>query len=80
MNRQFPRPISVCTWSLQNDLVSLAQVLETIGSNHIHLAIAAIMGEAGSAFREAIVQSNWSVTSTMTGFPQEDYSTLQTIR
>jgi sugar phosphate isomerase/epimerase len=41
----------------------------------LHLAVS-----AAADYRDAIVENDWTVTSTMVGFPQEDYSTLESIR
>ncbi len=68
-------PIGICSWSLRNELAEVYGVLEETGLSRIHLGIDAL-----DEFRDAIVQNNWIVTSTMIGFPQEDYSTLESIR
>ncbi len=68
-------PIGICSWSLRNDLAEVSLVLEETGLSHIHLGIDAL-GE----FRDAIAQNSWIVTCTMIGFPQEDYSSLESIR
>ncbi len=45
------------------------------GVSHLHLEAIVL-----DAFREAIAQSGWTISCTMVGFPQEDYSTLDRIR
>lgn len=67
--------IAICTWSLNNNLDDISQTLEETGLSHLHLDVVALDG-----FREAIAKNRWIVTSTMIGFPQEDYSTLDSIR
>ena len=69
------QPVGICSWSLRNDLSEVFQSMEETGLSQIHLGIVALDG-----FGEAIVQNNWTVTGTMIGFPQEDYSTLDSIR
>ncbi len=69
------QPIGICTWSLHNDLNQVSQTLKEAGLSHIHLDIAVL-----EAFRNSISENNWTVSSTMVGFPQEDYSTLESIR
>ena len=68
-------PIGICSWSLRNELAEVSTVLEETGLSHIHLGIDAL-----DEFREPIVINNWTVSCTMIGFPQEDYSTLDSIR
>ena len=68
-------PIGICSWSLQNDVDLVTETLKATGLSHLHLAVS-----AASAFGDAIAQYGWGVTSTMVGFPQEDYSSLDSIR
>jgi len=68
-------PIGICSWSLRNDLAEVSKVLEETGLSHIHLGIDTL-----DEFREAIAKNSWIVTCTMIGFPQEDYSTPDSIR
>ena len=67
--------IGICTWSLGNHLDEVSQTLEATGLSHLHLDITAL-----DPFREAIAANGWTITSTMLAFPQEDYSTLESIR
>ncbi|MDZ8120050.1 sugar phosphate isomerase/epimerase family protein [Pontiella agarivorans] len=69
------KSIGLCTWSLKNNAALVFQTLEDAGLSCLHLDISALDG-----FREGIQQRNITVTSTMVGFPQEDYSTLESIR
>ncbi len=68
-------PVGICSWSLGNDLDQVFQALEQNGLSHLHLAVDAI-----DLFRNAIAENNWTVSCTMLSFPQEDYSTLESIR
>jgi len=67
--------IGICSWSLNNDLNEVSQTLAEAGISHLHLEAVAL-----DEFREAIAQNGWSISCTMVGFPQEDYSTLESIR
>ncbi|MCK4563695.1 MAG: sugar phosphate isomerase/epimerase [Verrucomicrobia bacterium] len=67
--------IGICSWSLNNDLSLVQQTMLDADVSHLHLEVAAI-----DAFREAIAQNGWTISCTMVGFPQEDYSTLDHIR
>ncbi|MCF7817523.1 MAG: sugar phosphate isomerase/epimerase [Kiritimatiellales bacterium] len=73
--KQPANPIGICTWSLDNDPDRVFHTLEATGLSHIHLGIFAI-----DMFKAAIERGRVRVSATMVGFPQEDYSTLATIR
>lgn len=68
-------PIGICSWSLSNDLSLIQQTMHETGVTHLHLEAAVY-----AVFREAIEQNNWTVSCMMLGFPQEDYSSLESIR
>ena len=68
-------PLGICSWSLLNNPFEIFQTLEETGLTHLHLELV-----AAELFREAIAENNWTVSCTMLAFPQEDYSTLETIR
>ena len=50
------------------------------GISHIHLALAPVFSPAGKAYLDDIKRQGWQLTATMIGFPQEDYSTLESIK
>lgn len=66
---------ALCSWSLQNDLNRISAVMEQSGLSGLHLEVT-----AHDSLRDAIRANNWTITSTMLAFPQEDYSTLESIR
>ena len=68
-------PIGICTWSLKNDAEMIARTMEKTGLSCLHLDVSVADKLSGM-----ISENGWTVTSTMVGFPQEDYSTLDTIR
>ncbi len=68
-------PVGICSWSLLNNLDELSRTLKATELSHLHLEVAAL-----DAFRAAIAQNDWTISCTMVGFPQEDYSTLESIR
>jgi len=68
-------PIGICSWSLRNDPAEVSRILSETELSHIHFDISVL-----ELFRETITQNGWIVTSTMVAFPQEDYSTLGSIR
>lgn len=69
------KKIGLCTWSLGNELDQVTSVMKESGLTRLHLEVPAI-----DLFQEAIAQHGWTVSCTMIGFPQEDYSTLESIR
>jgi len=73
-------PIGVCSWSLQTDVDGVAEAMKKIGLEHVHLGIRAAIGAEGADVLAAIQKQDWTITSTMIDFPQEDYSTLDTIK
>jgi sugar phosphate isomerase/epimerase len=73
-------PIGVCSWSLQTDVDGVAEAMKKIGLEHVHLGIRVAIGAEGADVLAAIQRQNWTITSTMIDFPQEDYSTLDTIK
>ncbi len=73
-------PIGMCSWSLHNNVDEIRFLLEQLGLSHLHLHVAVLEGAAGDRLRGLIESEGWTVTSTMVGFPQEDYSTLERIR
>lgn len=73
-------PVAVCSWSLQTDVAGVASAMKALGLEHVHLDIGQALGEKSRECLEAIKAQNWTVTSTMIGFPEEDYSTLERIK
>ena len=73
-------PIGVCTWSLQTDIDGVAAVLKNIGIDHVHLGVRSAVGDGGDEYLAAVKKAGWTVTATMIDFPQEDYSSLDSIK
>ena len=83
--------IGVCSWSYQKPVVGVAAEMEKAGVVGIQLALGPFIApdkrhgeaEGAEAFALAkakIASGEWKLMSTMISFPQEDYSTLDTIR
>ena len=83
--------IGVCSWSYQRPLREVADEMAKIGVKGIDLALTPFVapdgrhgveeGEEALAFAKAQFASGaWRLFATMISFPQEDYSTLKTIR
>ncbi len=73
-------PIGVCTWSLQRDIAGVADAVRDLGLGHVHLAVGPALEKGGNQYLDAVAAQDWMITSTMIDFPQEDYSTLDTIK
>ncbi len=73
-------PIGICSWSLQTDVAGVADAMDKIGIEHVHLAVRAAVEENGDDYLTAVQNQNWTVSCTMIDFPQEDYSTLDSIK
>ncbi|MBN1126539.1 MAG: sugar phosphate isomerase/epimerase [Sedimentisphaerales bacterium] len=73
-------PVGVCSWSLQTDVKGVADAMKQIGLSHVHLAVTPAVGEQGKEYLAAVKQQDWTISATMVNFPQEDYSTLDSIR
>ena len=73
-------PIGVCSWSLQTDVDGVADAMNKIGLDHVHLGIRAAIGAEGADVLKAIQKQDWTISATMIDFPQEDYTTLDTIK
>ena len=73
-------PVGVCSWSLQTDMQGVAQALKDLAIEHVHLGIRAAVEDPSGATLDVIRAQGWTITSTMIDFPQEDYSTLETIK
>jgi len=73
-------PVGVCSWSLRTDIAGVAKAMKELGLQHIHLAIRPAVEEGGVKYLDTVKAQNWTITSTMIDFPQEDYSTLESIK
>jgi L-ribulose-5-phosphate 3-epimerase len=73
-------PVGVCSWSLQRDISGVAEAMKRIGIEHVHLAVRPALQEKGKDFLAEVQRQSWIISSTMIDFPQEDYSTLESIK
>ena len=69
-------PVGVCSWSLGNDFEKIAEA----GVDCVHLAIAPALANNGNQYLAKVAKSKLKITATMINFPQEDYSTLESIK
>jgi sugar phosphate isomerase/epimerase len=54
--------------------------MNRIGINSVHLGVRAALGAGGNEFLTAVQNQNWIISATMIDFPQEDYTTLDSIK
>jgi L-ribulose-5-phosphate 3-epimerase len=73
-------PIGVCSWSLRTDVPSVVQAMNKIGIDHVHLAVRPILEKNGAAYLSAVQKQSWTISAAMLDFPQEDYSSLDSIK
>ncbi len=73
-------PVGVCTWSLQMGIEEVVQALGELGVQHVHLAVGPAVEGGGDEYLDVVREQDWTITSTMIDFPQEDYSTLESIK
>ena len=83
--------IGVCSWSFRMPFDKVAEEMKKLGLKRIHLALQPFLegesrhgaGESAASLekvKERIATGEWVLSATMIGFPQEDYSTLETIK
>lgn len=80
MKQCFSWPIGVCTWSMQNDFDRLDALIKTTGIEHIHLDLRPVCIDRSESYLPEVRKRQWTISAAMIGFPQEDYTTLETIR
>lgn len=73
-------PLGICSWSLQTDITGVVDAMSKIGIEHVHLAVRAAVEDNTGQYLTTLQQQSWTITSTMLDFPQEDYSTLESIK
>lgn len=73
-------PVGVCSWSLQTDITAVTEAMNKLAFEHVHLAVRPALQDKGKDFLEVVQEQDWTISSTMVDFPQEDYSTLESIK
>jgi len=73
-------PVGICSWSLADSLDNLARIREKLNVEHIQLNTCPALDGQCSDYPAAVKRQGWTITSTMVAFPQEDYSTLKSIK
>jgi sugar phosphate isomerase/epimerase len=73
-------PIGVCSWCLSNDLDKLTILREETKLSNLNLGVWTAVENNDYDFVKRVLREKWDVDATVTMFPQEDYSTLDSIR
>ena len=73
-------PVSVCSWSLKQDVHELAESMQKLDIGYVNLAVRPALQQGGEKFLKAVREQDWTISSTMIDFPCEDYSTLESIK
>jgi L-ribulose-5-phosphate 3-epimerase len=73
-------PVGVCSWSLRTDVPGVARAMKELGLQHVHLGIRGAVEDSSGRQLDTIRAQRWTITSMMIDFPQEDYSTLESIQ
>jgi sugar phosphate isomerase/epimerase len=73
-------PVGVCSWSLRTNIAGVAEAMSKLDIEHMHLAVRPALEENGNEYLKAVERQSWTISSTMIDFPQEDYSTLESIK
>ena len=72
--------IGVCSWSLKTDINGVAAAMDQLEVDHVHLGVASAVEGNTKGFIASAKEQSWTISSTMVGFAQENYSTLETIK
>jgi sugar phosphate isomerase/epimerase len=74
-------PIGVCTWSLGSDFNKIGDLRQQTEVGHIHFAVSPVLNTSdGQNLLQRVRQEGWTITATMIDFPQEDYTSLESIK
>ncbi len=78
--RCFNWPISICSWSLQTEIDQVAKSIEPLGIMHTHLTLGPYLIDGQKDYIDKVLATGCIISATMINQPQEDYSTLESIR
>lgn len=73
-------PVGICSWSLQAGIIQVGEAMQQLGIEHVHLAVRPVLEANGQEYLTTVQEQDWVIGSTMVDFPQEDYSTLESIK
>jgi sugar phosphate isomerase/epimerase len=70
----------VCTWSLRTDVAGVDAAMREIGLARVNLALRPLFAPGGDTYLDDVRRRGWTISAVTIGFPQEDYSSLESIR
>jgi len=73
-------PLAVCTWSLRADVTATLAAVRQLGLDRLNLSLRPALADGGEAYLETVRASGLAISATTIGFPQEDYTSLASIR
>jgi sugar phosphate isomerase/epimerase len=73
-------PLAVCSWSLRADVATTLISVRQLGLDRINLALKPALADGGETYLEAVRASGLAISAATIGFPQEDYTSLESIR
>ena len=73
-------PVSVCSWSFQEGLETVANHMQALDIGCVNLALLPALQDGGAAYLDFTKRQDWTISATMINFPCEDYSTLESIK
>ena len=73
-------PLAVCTWSLRADAAATLAAVRQLGFARINLGLKPALADGGEAYLDAVRASGLGISAATIGSPQEDYTSLESIR
>mgnify|MGYP005857520379 CR=1 FL=1 len=73
-------PVSVCSWSFQQDIEQVAEHMKSMDIGYVNLALLPALQGDRNAYIDFAKNHDWIISATMINFPCEDYSTLDRIK
>ena len=73
-------PVGVCSWSLQRDIPGVVDAMKQLEIDHVHLDVGPACESNPGAYLDLVSRQEWTISSTMIGFAQEDYASLEAIK
>jgi L-ribulose-5-phosphate 3-epimerase len=73
-------PVSVCSWSFQQEIEVVAEHMKALEIGYVNLALLPALQDDCAAYVEFAKKQDWTISATMINFPCEDYSTLESIK
>jgi sugar phosphate isomerase/epimerase len=73
-------PVSVCSWSFEQEIEKVAEQMKALELSYINLALLPALQGDGAAYVDFVKKQDWTISATMISFPCEDYATMESIK